>query len=73
MISDEQRGDEALDRLVAGAYFFRAVTHEQWVEFVAARAGFYALPEVRRGAERERFVARLPFVQELIERDRAQA
>ena len=71
MLSDERYDDEGIDRLVAGAYFFRAVTQEQWVEYVMARAGYYALPEPRRSAERERFVSRLPFLRDLIEQDRA--
>ncbi|PFG41130.1 hypothetical protein ATJ97_3678 [Georgenia soli] len=54
-----------VDRLVAGAFFFRELTAAQWDEYVSARVALRRTP----GA----LVDELDFVAELVERDRATA
>ena len=54
-----------VDRLVAGAFFFRELTAAQWDEYVSARVALRRTP----GA----IVDELDFVAELVERDRATA
>ena len=54
-----------VDRLVAGAFFFRELTAAQWDEYVSARVALRRTPDA--------IVDELDFVAELVERDRATA
>ncbi len=66
--SDAERQLEArtgpvdVDRLVAGAYFFRELTAAQWDEYVSAKVALRKTPHA--------LVEELDFVAELVERDR---
>jgi len=64
----ELRGAAApvdVDRLVAGAFFFRELTAAQWDEYVSARVALRRTPNA--------LVDELDFVADLVERDRASA
>ncbi len=63
--------DEQLDRLVAGAYFFRELSYEQWGQYVMARAEYFEAASRDRATAAERFFAQVPFVREIVERDKA--
>jgi hypothetical protein len=51
-----------VDRLVAGAFFFRQLTAAQWDEYVNAKVALRKTPDA--------LVDELEFVAELVERDR---
>ncbi len=68
LTTDDRYDAEEVDRLVAGAYFFRGITSSQWAEYVGARASVDAVPSALRA---ERLMTLLPFVAALVERDRA--
>jgi hypothetical protein len=69
LTTDDRYDAEEVDRLVAGAYYFRAITSTQWAEYVGARAGVEAVPSALRAP---RLMTLLPFVAALVERDRAE-
>ncbi|WP_043500250.1 hypothetical protein [Georgenia sp. SUBG003] len=54
-----------VDRLVAGAFFFRELSAAQWDEYVSARVALRRTPDA--------LVDELDFVADLVERDRASA
>ncbi|KAE8764138.1 hypothetical protein [Georgenia thermotolerans] len=70
LTTDDRYDGEAVDRLVAGTYYFRGISPAQWAEYVGARASLDALSSASRA---EQLMELLPFVAELVARDRADA
>lgn len=70
LTTDDRYDGEEVDRLVAGTYYFRGISPAQWAEYVGARASLDVLPSASRA---EQLMELLPFVAELVARDRADA
>lgn len=70
LTTDDRYDAEEVDRLVAGTYYFRGISPAQWAEYVGARASLDVVPP---GLRAEQLMELLPFVAELVARDRADA
>ncbi|GAA1622709.1 hypothetical protein [Georgenia ruanii] len=70
LTTDDRYDAEEVDRLVAGTYYFRGISPAQWAEYVGARASLDVVPAASRA---EQLMELLPFVADLVARDRADA